>query len=100
MSLWLDVRYAVRLVRRTPLVSAVIVVTLALCIGANTAIFSVVDAILLRPLPYPEPDRLVQVATHFRSPRAEGVNGNQTGRTWEAIRDHAMFLDSAVHSGA
>ena len=49
MSLSLDARYAVRLIRRTPLVSTIIMVTLALCIGANIAIFSVVDAVLLRP---------------------------------------------------
>jgi len=59
MSLSLDTRYAVQLISRTPLVSTIIILTLALCIGANTAIFSVVDATLLRPLPYPEPDRLV-----------------------------------------
>jgi predicted permease len=100
MSLSLDARYAMRLIRRTPLVSTIVILTLALCIGANTAIFSVVDATLLRPLPYPEPDRLVQVATHFRSARAEGDNYGQNGRTWEAVRDHATFLDSAVHSGA
>ena len=100
MSLSLDIRYALRLVRRTPLVSAIIVVTLALCIGANTAVFSVVDATLLRPLPYPEPDRLALVATHFRSSRAEMDNTSQDGRTWETVRDHATFLDPAVYSGA
>jgi predicted permease len=99
MSLSLDARYAVRLIRRTPLVSTIVILTLALCIGANTAIFSVVDATLLRPLPYPEPDRLVLIATHVRSSRAEGYNYSQNGRTWEAVRDHAGFLDSAVHSG-
>ena len=100
MSLSLDARYAVRLIRRTPLVSTIVILTLALCIGANTAIFSVVDATLLRPLPYPEPDRLVLVATHLRSSRAEGENYGQNGRTWEAVRDHATFLDSAVYSSA
>jgi predicted permease len=100
MNLSLDIRYAVRLIRRTPLVSAVIVLTLALCIGANTAIFSVVDATLLRPLPYPEPERLVLVATHFRSRGAEGDQTSQDGRAWETVRDHATFLDSAVYSGS
>ncbi len=86
-----DIRYAVRLIRRAPLVSAIIVLTLALCMGANTAIFSVVDATLLRPLPYPEPDRLVLVATHFRGHEAEGDVGSQDGRTWGAIRDRASL---------
>jgi predicted permease len=56
-----DVRQAVRALRRHPAFTAVVVITLALGIGANTALFSVADAVLLRPLPYPEPDRLAWI---------------------------------------
>ncbi len=55
------VRYSFRLLRRSPVFSAVVVLMLALGIGANTAVFSVVDGVLLRKLPYRDPDRLVMV---------------------------------------
>ena len=54
-----DVRYAARVMRKTPLLTSVVFVTVALCVGANTAVFAVVQAALLRPLPYPNADRIV-----------------------------------------
>jgi len=98
MNILFDLRHAVRLLRRNPISTCVIVLTLALCIGANTAIFSLVDSFLLRPLPYFDPSRLAQISTYVRGHGIESDETGQTGRAWEAVRDHATFLDSAVFS--
>jgi putative ABC transport system permease protein len=78
-----DLRYGIRMLAKRPVITFVMLVTLALGIGANTAIFSVVNAVLLRPLPYKDPDRLVR------------VYGNKTlvgnDHTWISAPDFADY---------
>lgn len=91
-----DLKYALRVLLRTPVFTTTAIVTLALAIGANAAVFSLVDAILIKPLPYPEPDHLAYVVAPIRTTEGEYVVDSHNGTTWERLRDNVPAIDAAV----
>ena len=99
MAIRSDTRFALRQLRKSPAFTLVVVGTLALCIGVNTAIFSVLDAVLLRSAPYPEPERLAVVVTASHGGSTENINTSQSGALFEAVRDHVPALDVAANGG-
>ena len=90
-----DIRYGIRTLAKNPGFTAVAVLTLALGIGANTAIFSVVENLLLRPLPYPQPDRLVEIANSY-PPQLPKV-GLSPGDYADWRRQNASFSEMGAY---
>ncbi|HEV3275943.1 MAG TPA: ABC transporter permease [Terriglobia bacterium] len=87
-----DLRYGIRMLRRNPGFAAVAVLTLALGIGANTAMFTVIDAVLLRPLPFPQADRMMAVNTG-------AAHGNLQTTSWPNyldVRDQSRLLEDVA----
>ena len=103
-TLWQDLRYALRMLAKQPGFTAIAILTLALGIGANTAIFSVINSVLLRPLPYPQPERLVLIRERtniFDSGSVSLSNYLDWRASQRGFTDLALFRrDDANLSGA
>ena len=94
-----NLKFAVRQLWRYPGFTVTVILTLALSIGANTAIFSIVNALMLKSLPYSHPERMGTIYTRVTGTRAEDERHHVNGEQWELLRDNVPSLMSAVSSG-
>src|SRR3984957_2040321 len=95
-----DIRYGLRVLAKNPGYAAVAILTLALGIGFNSAIFSLVDAIILRPLPYPDPEQLVGLG-QWRNQQGEGyIQTGVSAPNIEEIAKTGIFQHVAYYRGS
>src|SRR5262249_3450435 len=100
-----DLRFAVRQLRKNPGYALAVILMLTLGVGVNTAVFSLVNGFLLRPLPYPEPDRIGVLILHQQgiSSRSgqfyQEDSDSQDGETWEMVRDNVPAVQAASFGG-
>jgi putative ABC transport system permease protein len=95
-AIWQDLRLAARAIRRGPAVAAAIVATLALGIGANAAIFGVINGLLLRPLPVADPQRLVTISSDAALARGWSIGFAWSVKMWDALQPHASLFNGAA----
>jgi len=93
-----NLKFAARQLRRNPGFTITVILTLALAIGANTAIFSMVNALMLKSLPYSHPERMGTIYTRITGSRASDERHKLNGEQWELLRDNVPSLISAVSS--
>src|SRR5689334_6060316 len=91
-----DIRYAGRQLRHYPGFALAVILTLALAIGANTAIFSIVNAVMLKSLPYSHPERIGTIFTRITGANSSDERHHLDGEQWELLRDNVPALTSAI----
>src|SRR5262245_21950151 len=95
-SLFQDARFGLRALLKSPGFTLTVILTLALSVGANTAIFSLVNALLLKSLPYPHPERMGTIYTRISGSQPSDERHNLNGEQWELLRDEVPALISGL----
>src|SRR5580698_2571108 len=94
-----DLRFAMRQLRRSPGFAAAVIVTLALAIGVNTAVFSLLDGFLLRSLPYPHPERIAALVAHEEmkdNPARAEEDDSSDNAAWRAVQQDVPSVTAAI----
>jgi hypothetical protein len=99
MEIRQHLRFAARQLSRNPGFTAMVIITLALAIGANTAIFSLVNALMLKGLPYAHSERMATIYNRVTGPNPYDERTGIDGEKWELLRDNVPALISAVSGG-
>jgi macrolide transport system ATP-binding/permease protein len=94
-----NLKFALRQLVRNPGFAVMVILTLALAIGANTAIFSIVNALMIRSLPYADPERIGALFERIPGAKPYGGRASIDGERWELLRDQVPALISAVAGG-
>src|SRR5581483_7274037 len=94
-TIWQDTRYALRTMRRAPAFTAIAILSLALGIGANTAIFTLVNAVMLRMLPVRDPQQLVEILHRFPQPGEPRMNGFSR-REYQVLADQRNLFSTVI----
>jgi len=95
-----DLRVGLRLLWKDKAFTVTAVLTLAVCIGANTALFSVVDHVLLRPLPFPDSDRIVLMGNHYPGAGVEIGNNSGAPDYYDRLRETNVFSEQAMYNSS
>jgi len=97
-QLFREIRYAARALARDKVFSATVIATLAVCIAANTATFSIVNSVLLRPLPVPESESILLLANRYPGAGVGDLKLSAAGDYYDRLRDLTVFSEQAMFS--
>src|SRR6266536_3887209 len=91
-----EIKYALRSVRKDKGYASAVVMTLAVCIGANTATFAIVNSVLLRPLPVPESDRILLTSNSYPKAGAPDMGNSAAGDYYDRLKEMPVFEEQAL----